>query len=516
MQINPNVTYRSGIIPLRDGPSTNPETDLSPKRCATATHSTDPTDCWGESYVYDNQTSGGGAWGNLTSINVASTAYNGCTQEMLSVTATSSNQISGLGYDPVGNMTSNGSLAYTYNAENELTSAVGVTYKYDGDGRRVSKSTGKLYWYGGTSDPIAETDASGNTTDEYIFFGGQRIARRDSSANVVYYMADHLGTSRLVTNASGSILDESDFYPFGGERVISSSSGNTYKFTGKERDSESGLDNFGKRYDSSSMGRFMTPDAFYKDSHVGDPQSWNEYAYARNNPLRYVDPTGQNATVSTSCSTDANNATTCNVNISASIAIYAAQGSNLTQDQLNQAAGTIQNTIQNAWSGSFSQDGVTYNVNTQVSVSVAGSQDAAMSSGAQNVIGLSNGPADAAHNINSEVLPKSLGAALFGGPDKGTWNFNTLGQDAGHEFTHLLGTFDKPGAVLSNTNILNDPSIPHTATSRDFSWGIQEATSSVNLGLAMKSWYNGSGGPLPTPFQFSTTETVGAPFAWWK
>jgi RHS repeat-associated protein len=70
---------------------------------------------------------------------------------------------------------------------------------------------------------------------------------------------------------------------------------------GKERDSESGLDNFGKRYDASSLGRFMTPDAFYKDSHVGDPQSWNEYAYARNNPLRYVDPTGENATVTTNC-----------------------------------------------------------------------------------------------------------------------------------------------------------------------------------------------------------------------
>jgi RHS repeat-associated protein len=44
------------------------------------------------------------------------------------------------------------------------------------------------------------------------------------------------------------------------------------KFTGKERDSESGLDNFGARYNSSTMGRFMSPDAFYKDSHVGDPQ----------------------------------------------------------------------------------------------------------------------------------------------------------------------------------------------------------------------------------------------------
>jgi RHS repeat-associated protein len=42
------------------------------------------------------------------------------------------------------------------------------------------------------------------------------------------------------------------------------------KFTGKERDSESNLDMFGARYYASSMGRFMTPDAFYKDSHAGD------------------------------------------------------------------------------------------------------------------------------------------------------------------------------------------------------------------------------------------------------
>src|SRR5207302_4223608 len=45
----------------------------------------------------------------------------------------------------------------------------------------------------------------------------------------------------------------------------------TYKFTGKERDAESGLDNFGKRYDSSSMGRFMTPDPLMASAKVWDP-----------------------------------------------------------------------------------------------------------------------------------------------------------------------------------------------------------------------------------------------------
>jgi RHS repeat-associated protein len=82
-----------------------------------------------------------------------------------------------------------------------------------------------------------------------------------------------------------------------GERVVTSSSGNTYKFTGKERDGESGLDNFGARYDSSSLGRFMTPDWAAKPTTVpyalfGDPQTLNLYAYVRNNPVSRADADG--------------------------------------------------------------------------------------------------------------------------------------------------------------------------------------------------------------------------------
>ena len=62
-----------------------------------------------------------------------------------------------------------------------------------------------------------------------------------------------------------------------------------YKFTGKERDSESGLDNFGARYNASSMGRFMSPDPL---GGVLDPQTLQQYAYVRNNPTTLIDPTG--------------------------------------------------------------------------------------------------------------------------------------------------------------------------------------------------------------------------------
>jgi RHS repeat-associated protein len=63
-----------------------------------------------------------------------------------------------------------------------------------------------------------------------------------------------------------------------------------FKFTGKERDSESGLDNFGARYDASSLGRFMSPDPL--GGQKIDPQTLNKYAYVRNNPINLIDPTG--------------------------------------------------------------------------------------------------------------------------------------------------------------------------------------------------------------------------------
>jgi RHS repeat-associated protein len=75
--------------------------------------------------------------------------------------------------------------------------------------------------------------------------------------------------------------------------------------TGKERDAESGLDNFGARYFGSNMGRFMSPDPFIpfnlkRDAFqewIGNPQHWNKYAYVLNNPLKFTDPTGMTETV---------------------------------------------------------------------------------------------------------------------------------------------------------------------------------------------------------------------------
>jgi RHS repeat-associated protein len=116
---------------------------------------------------------------------------------------------------------------------------------------------------------------------------------------VHYYFASHLGSSSVVTNSTGTTpLDEDiDYYPYGGEIDVSNGVPQNYKFTGKERDAESGLDMFGARYYGSSLGRFMTPDWAAKPIAVpyamfGDPQSLNLYSYVRNNPLAKVDADG--------------------------------------------------------------------------------------------------------------------------------------------------------------------------------------------------------------------------------
>jgi len=68
----------------------------------------------------------------------------------------------------------------------------------------------------------------------------------------------------------------------------------TSRFTGKERDAESGIDYFGTRYYGSALGRFTSPDPkLLTARHLLYPQKWNKYAYVRNNPLISIDPDGQ-------------------------------------------------------------------------------------------------------------------------------------------------------------------------------------------------------------------------------
>ena len=253
-----------------------------------ATAYTDGTN-WGDTYTVD-------AWGNLSN----KTPMQGkVTGENLQQAAAVNNRFLGMSYDASGNLLADATSNYTYDAENRIKTAAGVTYTYDGNGERVAKSTGVLYWGGTGKDALDESDAAGNLTNEFIFFNGKRVARRVVATGAVYYyFADHLGSSNVITDASGARQAESDFYPYGGEVVVQAdATANHYKFTGKERDTETGVDYFFARYYSSALGRFLTPDwsatpAPVPYANLGDPQSLSLYSYVGNNPITGTDPDG--------------------------------------------------------------------------------------------------------------------------------------------------------------------------------------------------------------------------------
>ncbi len=180
-----------------------------------------------------------------------------------------------------------------------MIGGVTTTYTYDGDGKRVGKSTGG-------SSTVYVYDAAGQLAAEYA------TAPAAAPCTTCYLTADTLGSTRMITDGGGNVKSLHDYLPFGEEITsgvaartsplypagsLSINDGTTQKFTGKERDQETGLDYFGARYLSSAQGRWTSPDWSAAPQPVpyaslGNPQTLNLYAYVQNNPLSKRDLDG--------------------------------------------------------------------------------------------------------------------------------------------------------------------------------------------------------------------------------
>ena len=228
------------------------------------------------------------------------------------------NRMNGQGYDAAGNQLNANGDSLSYDAENRLTAATEPvylgggteTFVYDGLGQRTEKSSPSetfVYAYDAFG-ALAVKYAPWNTVlQEYVRMGGQLIATENSGTSpcqTCYFVWDHLGSTRLVTDQNANVVARHDYLPFGEEipggwAGRSSEWGATNdtneKFTGQQRDLETGLDYFHARYLSSSLGRFTSPDPGNAGANPYDPQSWNGYSYARNNPLALVDPSGMSS-----------------------------------------------------------------------------------------------------------------------------------------------------------------------------------------------------------------------------
>ena len=165
----------------------------------------------------------------------------------------------------------------------------GYTYLSDGTKARALDASGVGYDYLGSF--TYTHDANNNTTLESVSFGGGRVRKNGSGYDVDYYITDHLGSVRAIVNASGTITEQNDYYPFGTRHPngLTTLSGNRWRFSGKEeQDAAFGVpySDFGARlYDRTA---WTAIDPLAEKYYAVSP-----YAYCHNNPAGFVDPNGK-------------------------------------------------------------------------------------------------------------------------------------------------------------------------------------------------------------------------------
>jgi RHS repeat-associated protein len=235
-------------------------------------------------------------------------------------------------YDKVGNRTGKDSVTYTVNTVNEVTAlSDGTSFTYDDNGNRTQKTKGSDTWdytydyanrlteveensatigeyvYDGngrrlqaTEDSVTTTSIYGgsnlmyeeNTTGvaAYIYGPTGKIAKRttiNQQSDTYFYHKDHLGSTRLVTDDSKTIVSAITYHPFGKPSIEEGSE--EYSFTGSKM-SSSNLFYLGSRYYDSELGRFISRDL--RTGTLLNPQTLNRYTYCVNNPLGYKDTQG--------------------------------------------------------------------------------------------------------------------------------------------------------------------------------------------------------------------------------
>ncbi len=160
-----------------------------------------------------------------------------------------------------------------------------IEFVYDGDMRRAKKVTpnGSTYYIG------AHYEIINGIPTKYIFAGNLRIAQI-TAAGLQYFHKDHLHSSTAVSDGFGETVETTEYFPFGFECSHSGIRASNYKYTDQELDLSTGLYNYDARLYDPVIAIFISADSLLPDTY--DPQQLNRFSYARNNPLKYIDPDG--------------------------------------------------------------------------------------------------------------------------------------------------------------------------------------------------------------------------------
>ncbi|MCY3774095.1 MAG: DUF6443 domain-containing protein [Gemmatimonadetes bacterium] len=192
-------------------------------------------------------------------------------------------------YDANGSATSVAGTALTYDHRGLVTGYGAYGYTIDAEGFRVKKTGGgrTVYYVRGAGGSVLATyDTAGNLTANYVYAGGDRLARVAGGV-VSYYLKDHLGSTRTLLSSSGTSAATYDYWPYGEVLATGGTDATPFKFTGHERDSESGLDFMQYRSYRSGSLRFLQTDPLG----LKDPE-FSYYVYTGSNPVNRIDHYG--------------------------------------------------------------------------------------------------------------------------------------------------------------------------------------------------------------------------------
>ena len=193
-------------------------------------------------------------------------------------------------YDANGNLIDDEDFIYVYNDANQLSevhysanNSFVEKYWYDANGQRIKKqnSEGEFTYY---FNKFYEID--NGTSTSYFFRDNERVAKQ-TSEGIEWYLSDHLGSTSLMVDENGLVVECTDYFPYG---QVRSGGLEKYGFTGQENDADTGLMYYGARYYSPEYRIFVQPDTMLPDPY--NPQALNRYSYALNNPVKYTDPSG--------------------------------------------------------------------------------------------------------------------------------------------------------------------------------------------------------------------------------
>jgi len=193
-------------------------------------------------------------------------------------------------YDANGNLISNGTNTYVWDARNHLVSLSGgnaASFVYDPFGRRAQKtingvSTQFLY---DASNPVQEIQNGAPSANLLSGVGIDEYFQRTDSAGARNYLTDILGSTLALTDAAGNMQTQYSYDPFGNAAASGQASSNAYQFTGRENDS-TGLYYYRARYQSPSLARFIAQDPIEFGS-----SDKNAYSYVSNRPTALLYPT---------------------------------------------------------------------------------------------------------------------------------------------------------------------------------------------------------------------------------